>query len=354
MTGTKHPCIFCHKTTGTANRINAGSKGALQCGVCDLWAHYECTGLAQATIDALVLLVSSGECDKPFKCSSCKAALNKFNSDLNAMKVRMNSIETKQKEAVQRVETVEAKQVSSDARMDKIEARLNEVATSSGSSKEVWEELKERERREANIIIHNVPESNLPDKKEKESRDLRGVQKLFNMIGVQLEVSDVVKFSRREGEKRLDEQPRPLKVVLRRKEERDLVLANAHKLSNCDGEEWRKVTVVSDLTKKQRSEEAELRKLTASKNLLLSQEEIDKGEAWKVVGKRGNKRIQQVRLYRDEVVTQTGEVRLRDALGEGRGKRVRSPGSSPTQPRSRPRIEPGEFGDSGERADQRK
>ena len=79
MTGTKHPCIFCHKTTGTANRINAGSKGALQC---DLWAHYECTGLAQATIDALVLRVSSGECDKPVKCSSCKAALNKFNSDL--------------------------------------------------------------------------------------------------------------------------------------------------------------------------------------------------------------------------------------------------------------------------------
>ena len=105
------------------------------------------------------------------------------------MKVRMNSIETKQKEAVQRVETVEAKQVSSDARMDKIEARLNEVATSSGSSKEVWEELKERERRETNIIIHNVPESNLPDKK----------------------------------------------VVLRRKEERDMVLANAHKLNNCNG-----------------------------------------------------------------------------------------------------------------------
>ena len=353
MTGTKYPCIFCHKTTGTANRPNAGSKGALQCGVCDLWAHYECTGLAQATIDALVLLVNSGECDKPFKCSSCKAALNKFNADLNAMKVRMNSIENKQQEAVQRVETVEAKQVSSDARMDKMEARLTEVATSSGSSKEVWEELKERERREANIIIHNVPESNLSDNKDKESRDHRGIQKLFNLIGLQLEVSDVVKFTRREGEKRLDDQPRPLKVVLRRREERDLVLANVHKLNKCDQEEWRKVTVVSDVTKMQRNDEAELRKLTASKNLLLTQEEIDKGEAWKVVGKRGNKRIQLVRLYRDEMVTETGEVRLREALGV-RGKRGRSPGgSSPSQPSSRPRIEPGEFGDREEGADQR-
>ena len=194
------------------------------------------------------------------------------------------------------------------------------------------------------IIIHNVPESNLPDNKDKESRDLRGLQKLFNIIEVKLEVSDVVKFTRREGEKRLDDQPRPLKVVLRRRDDRDLVLSNVHKLNRCDMDEWRKVTVVSDLTKMQRNDEADLRKLTASKNLDLTQEQIDKGEAWKVVGKRGNKRIQLVRLYRDEMVTEIGEVRLRDALGV-MGKRGRSPGSSPSQPTRRQRIEPGEFGD---------
>ena len=122
------------------------------------------------------------------------------------------------------------------------------------------------------------------------------------------------------------------------------MLSNVHKLNRCDLDEWRKVTVVSDLTKMQRNDEADLRKLTASKNLDLTQEQIDKGEAWKVVGKRGNKRIQLVRLYRDEMVTETGEVRLRDALGV-MGKRGRSPGSSPSQPTRRQRIEPGEFGD---------
>ena len=65
---TKYPCIFCHKTTGSSNKPSAGSKGALQCGICDLWAHYECTGLAQSTLDAYEVLVSSGDCDKPFKC----------------------------------------------------------------------------------------------------------------------------------------------------------------------------------------------------------------------------------------------------------------------------------------------
>ena len=350
---TKYPCIFCHKTTGTANKASAGSKGALQCGVCDLWAHYECTGLAQSTIDAFAVLVQSGDCDKPFKCASCKAALTKVNADLNALKVRLSAIENKQQETVQRVETVEARQVSSDSRMDKMETRLGEVAASSGSSKDVWEELKERERRETNIIIHNVPESSLLDNKERENRDLRGLQKLFNLMEVNLEVSEAVKFIRREGEKQND-QPRPLKVVLRKKEERDLALANAHKLNRCEQEEWRRVTVVSDLTRRQRNEEVDMRKLAASKNLELSREEIDKGEAWKVVGKRGAKRIQLVKLYRDEMVTVTGEVRLREDMGSvGRGgKRGRSPGNSPTHPSSRPRIQPGDFGDMEGRADQ--
>ena len=218
--------------------------------------------------------------------------------------------------------------------------RVDSLATSSSSSNGVWEELKERERREANLIIHNFQESTSADKKECEARDLSGLQKLFNLLGVRLEVAESVKFIRREGEKKSD-QPRPLKVVMRRKVDRDIVLSNAHLLKNCSEELWRKVSVVSDLTKMQRQDEADLRKLAASKNLERSQEEVDKGLAWKVVGKRGNKRIQLVELYKDEIVLQTGEVQL----AEARGKRNRSPGLTPPRQSSKHWIEPGEFGD---------
>ena len=71
--------------------------------------------------------------------------------------------------------------------------------------------------------------------------------------------AEAVKFVRREGEKN-SQNPRPLKVVLRRKEDRDLVLSYAHKLNKCVQEQWRKVTVVSDLTRFQRKDEAELRR----------------------------------------------------------------------------------------------
>ena len=117
----KYPCI-CHKSTGSTNKTSAGSEDALQCGVCVLWAHYECTGISQATLDAFEVLVNSGDCDRPFKCQRCKAARNKFNADLNAMKVRMNSIETKQRETIKKVDTLEVKQVGTCAQLKELES----------------------------------------------------------------------------------------------------------------------------------------------------------------------------------------------------------------------------------------
>ena len=342
----KFPCLFCHKSTGTSNKSSAGSRGALQCGICDLWAHYECTGLAQTTLEAYEVLIGSGDCDKPFKCSSCKAALNKFNADLNAMKIWMNNIETKQKETLQKVQTLEANQVSADSRIEKLESRIEEVAANGSSSKDFWDELKERERREVNLIIHNVNESSSLDKRECEARDLSGLQKLFNLLQIQIDVAQAVKFTRREGEK-LGNNPRPLKVVLRRKEDRDLVLSNSHKLNKCAQEEWRKVSVVSDLTRNQRKEESDLRKQASAKNLIRSREEKEKGEAWKVVGKRGNKRLQLVQLYKDKIVLETGEVRMKEVV-DGASMKARSPVHSFVRPLIRQRIEPGNFGDRWE------
>ena len=60
--------------------------------------------------------------------------------------------------------------------MEKMEERMNVLSAGTKSSSDVFEELKERERRETSIIIHRVPELNTGDKKDREDRDLRGVQ----------------------------------------------------------------------------------------------------------------------------------------------------------------------------------
>ena len=85
---------------------------------------YECTGLVPATLEAFETLISSVDCDEPFRCSSCKTELNKFNSDLNAMKVRVSSFESKQEEAVGKIEAVEGKQVATDTRIEMLEEKV--------------------------------------------------------------------------------------------------------------------------------------------------------------------------------------------------------------------------------------
>ena len=60
--------------------------------------------------------------------------------------------------------------------MEKMEERMNVLSAGTKSSSDVFEELKERERRETSIIIHRVLELNTGDKKDREDRDLRGVQ----------------------------------------------------------------------------------------------------------------------------------------------------------------------------------
>ena len=127
------------------------------------------------------------------------------------------------------IETLDIKQAGTDVHLKQLESRIDSIAAAGSSSRGVWEELKMRERRETNLIIHNVCESASQDKTECERKDLSGLQKLYNIIGANWEVSEVVKFRRREREKKGD-YPRPLKVVLRRKEDRDCILGNAYKL----------------------------------------------------------------------------------------------------------------------------
>ena len=165
---------------------------------------------------------------------------------------------------------------------------------------------------------------------------------------------DSVKLARREGEKR-EGIDRPLKVVFRRKEDRDRVLSNANKLARAREDMWKKVSIKADLTLKQRDLEQDLVKSAASKNLSRTREEKEEGRAWKVVGKRGEKVLRLVKLYQEEEVLENGRVQLKEqaegASGQQertrkRGRRESGSPSGQISPDSRrARILPGPFGD---------
>ena len=68
-----------------------------------------------------------------------------------------------------------------------------------------------------------------------------------------------MKLVRREGENK-EGKIRPLKVVFRKKEDRDRVLANAFNIANSKEEVLIKVSLKADLTKKQRNLEGSKRR----------------------------------------------------------------------------------------------
>ena len=130
------------------------------------------------------------------------------------------------------------------------------------------------------------------------------------MLDVNLTVDEDVKFVRRlnKGEGNTSSGPRPLAVYLRKKADRDLVLATAYKLDKCQDQNWKAVNIVADLTYQQRKYEASLKTESQSKNLKRSEEEVRDKQVWKVIGKRGARRLQLVVLREGEMVDKSGNV----------------------------------------------
>ena len=151
--------------------------------------------------------------------------------------------------------------------------------------------------------------------------------------------------------------PRPLAVYMRKKADRDLVLANSYKLDRCPNEEWNAVNVVADLTYQQRKQETTMKTDSQSKNLNRSESDIRDRVAWKVIGKRGGKRLQQVTLWDGETVDRLGNVVEGGQEGQRQVRRKRgrsgSGGSSPIQTREkRGKVQAADFGGQGSRGSQ--
>ena len=208
-------------------------------------------------------------------------------------------------------------------------------------------ERAEREKKETNIIVHKCKELEQGSKEDRELRDMQGVQKLFEILGVDLSVEKDVKFVRRlnQGEGDSSYGPRPLVVYMRKKTDRDLILANSYKLDRSQDENWRAVNVVADLTYQQRKYEATMKTDAMAKNLERTEEDIRDRLAWKVLCKRGAKRLQKVVMWEREKVDRLGNVLEEGVQAEDRRKRRRSGGSSPHQSRDkRGKIQAADFG----------
>jgi hypothetical protein len=151
--------------------------------------------------------------------------------------------------------------------------------------REMQEEMTRREERRKNIILHGLHESRETDGRRRIEEDKAKLDKVFTILDVNVVAENDVEFCRRAGEK--SDRPRPLIVGFYMEWSKEIVLKHAKRLMNSNMSE---VTIVPDLTDKQRRAEKELEGEAARRNRdELNEEDVAKNLMWKVVGKKGKK-----------------------------------------------------------------
>jgi hypothetical protein len=196
-------------------------------------------------------------------------------------------------------------------RMDNVEERQKKVELALEQERERIrreraEEMREREIRRKNVVMHRVGEAGEEVRTIEERRnwDLRSCDNIFRVLNLEMTSENAVRFCRRVGEKGAG--PRPLIVGLKREWQKEDLLEAAKNLRNT---QFAETVIIPDLTQEQRKEEAEMNNEVERRNSELTQEDRAKNVEWMVVGARGERRMVK------------GTVRVRGAArGGGAGR----------------------------------
>jgi hypothetical protein len=219
-------------------------------------------------------------------CRSCLSFAAKVNTQFKEIDRRIGEVTTKTETISKKVEenTTEIGVVKGDMRkvVEKMEDLEKKIEN------RVYEEMREREIRRLNLVLHHVeePSQRIRDGRERIEADKKECERIFKAAKART-TRDDIKFCRRIGEK--GEDPRPLLIGLRTEEEKRHLMEKARELQNT---EYKEVTIGPDMTLKQRQEEKRMRDEVDKRNKEeLTREDVAKNLEWMLVGPRGEKRI---------------------------------------------------------------
>jgi hypothetical protein len=268
-------------------------------------------------------------------CKSCLSFALKMNTQMKAVTKQMEELKEKVEENTSMIrgnaEGVEEVKRSVERVDQKMEAMEKRIRSSMSM------EWRDRESRKESVVIHGLeePAPNVTGNKERREEDLKQCTTIFKAIKANIDREDV-SFCRRLGEK--GEKPRPLAIGLRDDREAKYLLGLAKELKDT---EYKHVSIVPNMTKEQRQEEADLEREAKRRNENLTAEDKAKNLQWLVVGGKGRKRLlkgvpretEGERTRTIPPVTGTNTTRLGDRGGarwkdnHGKQKRGRKSGS---------------------------
>ena len=271
-----HPCIYCGKHCAT---------GCIQCTICALWCHmHPCTGLSKEAIRGLE--IQAKEVGQAYwACRSCMNFNTKWNNQMREVSKRQDETEAKVEDNSDQIE--EVRKITEELRAELREQTRRTEGLEERMATALDSELREREARRLNLVIHGLPEldANIKDPRERMERDKEECERLFIAMKARTRYQ-AIRFCRRIGEKGGD--PRPMVFGVHSEEEKRHLLEKSKELLYT---QYENVTVVPDMTKSQRKGEQKLRDEADRRNTELTAEDREKNLKWLVVGKRGEKRL---------------------------------------------------------------
>ena len=271
----KYPCLRCK---------NNVTKAGVRCNSCHLWVHNKCQSISK---ELFAILRNPGKFGGVvvWNCDSCAASALRLEK-------RMVAIETKFEEVEGRIEKNEMNVMEVERRVDTVEKRQDKVEDMLArererARKERIEETRERDVRKKNVVIHRIVEAGDWAKTIEERRewDTKSCENIFAALKMDFN-RRAIRFCRRVGER--GEAPRPLVVGLCRESQKEDLLDMAHELKDTA---FADIGIVPDLTREQRRDESEMVKEAEKRNETRNQDDVAKNLTWKVVGRRGEKRL---------------------------------------------------------------
>ncbi len=272
----KEKCLGCGKTLSNSH--------CHQCTVCGLWIHKVCSGISDEFFKALEDQVKNTGMAY-WACRPCTAYSQGITRKMRAVETKVTELGETVEEVRDNVNEVKSKVSTLEGLVKKAEEKAATAAEKNNDI--IFEELREREARRLNLVLHGIAECNreAATGREKQAWDKDQCIKVFQGMGLDYD-SEVIKFCRRVGP--VMEGPRPLIIGFYTDMERSMVLRRVSRLADTN---FSDISIAPDLTRRQRKEEKDIWADMEARNAARTDEQVQKNLFWAVVGARGEKRL---------------------------------------------------------------
>ena len=315
MAPKKATCLKCDKEVSK-------NAEALYCFCCSLWTHRSCANVTPEQYNVIREMEAQGQ--TLWSCAACKSSNIIFKQQISELSNKINRAETKIAEHDTEIASLKE---STAARLEKVEASVTDLQNTQSNAPSVdivFEEIRKRESVKNNLVFHQVPEPKTAPPESRREEDRTAVSKIVESLGVEFNANTDIKFMRRAGKyKSTATRPRPLIMGLKNSTLKDRILNNSSKLADHDS--YSSVSIVPDLTKRQRDEEQQLREEADKLNKEMNPDE-SLNWTWKVLGLKGQKKLVKVKITEDQTGAQGGR---RKRTREEVNLTELSPGSRP-------------------------